>query len=151
MASPSACQRPLGIALAEALDDWRQDVSRLGVRGGYAQAAAASVAELAGDAGDVLGFGEQAGGEFQDALAGGGDLGEVLSLAAENLEAQFVLQQADLLADAGLGGMKRGSRRGDVESTPHHLVDVAQLPDFHVGERGYEAGDGSQRLAPEVT
>jgi len=55
----------------------------------------------------------------------------MLAAAREDLHAEFILEQADLLADPGLGGIKalRGGRY--VEVVMGNLPDVTQLLQLH--------------------
>jgi hypothetical protein len=56
----------------------------------------------------------------------------MLAAAGKDLDPQFVFEQTDLLADAGLRGVKALSRRGDVEVMVRHFPDVAQLLKLHM-------------------
>jgi hypothetical protein len=60
-----------------------------------------------------------------------GDGHQTLALAAEDLDPEFVLQLADLLGDARLGGEERLGRRRDIESLTRDLLDIAQLLQIH--------------------
>ena len=61
----------------------------------------------------------------------GRDAREIAPLAHEDLEAQLVLEQLDLLADARLRGVQllRGGR--DVQAALRHRREIAQLVQFH--------------------
>ena len=52
-------------------------------------------------------------------------------MAREDLDAELVLERADLLGDAGLRGMQRVRGLGYVEAAAHHFGEVAQLLDLH--------------------
>ena len=88
------------VALAEGGDDRRQGIARLGVGGGDGQVAAIGLFELGRDIENVVGLLQQPGAVFQNALPGRRDLGEMLAVAHEDLDAQFIFQQSDLLGDA---------------------------------------------------
>ena len=83
-------------------------------------------------------------GGLQDGLAGRGHMGQVFAAAGENLHAQFILQQADLLADAGLRGVQALGGRRHIEIVVRHFPDVAQLLKLHaiLRNRG-SPGDGA--------
>jgi hypothetical protein len=52
-------------------------------------------------------------------------------VAREHLDAELVLERADLLRDAGLLGVQRFGGLGNVEAPPHHLGEIAKLLEFH--------------------
>jgi len=54
-----------------------------------------------------------------------------LALAHEELDAEFVFQIEDVLADAGLRGEQRIRHLGEVESCADRLADDAQLLEVH--------------------
>jgi len=56
----------------------------------------------------------------------------VLAAAREHFDAQLVFEQADLLADTGLRGVKALSGSGNVEVVVRHFPDVAQLLKLHI-------------------
>src|SRR5690606_9908345 len=98
---------------------------------GDTQLAAILVAEFLGDAADGLGLLENVAGNAQDHLPGRGDMGQVLAAAGEHFNAKFVLEHADLLADAGLRGIQRLRGGGDIEIVAGHFPDVAELLELH--------------------
>jgi hypothetical protein len=75
-------------------------------------------------------------GALEDRLADRGHAREVLAAALEDLDAELVLEQAHLLADAGLRREQALRGRRDIEVVAGDLPDVAQLLQFHgVGNR----------------
>ena len=112
-------------------DHRRQGITCLGVGGGNRQGAFLLVGELLGDLLNAFDFAQNLASGVDDALAGRGDAGQVLAAAGENFHAQFVFQQADLFADAGLRGVEalRGGRY--VEVVMRDFPDVAQLLELH--------------------
>ena len=79
-----------------------QRIARLGMGGGDGQAALLLVGILLGDLLDALHLAQYFARGLQDGLAGGGDVGQVLAATCEYLDAEFILQQANLFADARL-------------------------------------------------
>ena len=114
--------RVLGHEIAH---DERQRVARLGMRRGQDQAAAIAGGKLAARPFQILGLAQDAFGNVQHHLAGLGNASEALAAALEDGDAEFVLQQLDLLGDAGLGGIKRFRRLGDIEPLTLDFDDVA--------------------------
>jgi hypothetical protein len=96
------------------------------MRGGDGQGAAFLVRVLLGDVLDALDLAQNLAGGLEDHLPCGGDVGEVLATAGEDLHAEFILEEADLLADAGLRGIQGLRRGGHVEVVVRDLPDVAQ-------------------------
>ena len=125
-------QRHVRVALDEAVDDRRQRVARLGVGGGDGQVALLLVGEFLGDLLDAFHLAQDLAGGLDDVFPRRGDAREVFAAAGEDLDAQLVLQQANLLADARLGGIEALSRRRDVQIVMRHFPDVAQLLKLHV-------------------
>ena len=119
------------VLLDEVADHRRQGIARLRVGGGDGQRALLLVGEFLGDLLDALDLAQDLAGGIDDALAGRGDAGQVLAAAGEDFDAQFVLEQADLFADTGLGGVQALRRRGNVEVMVRHFPDVAQLLKLH--------------------
>ncbi|MNZ39681.1 hypothetical protein D3C78_571790 [compost metagenome] len=99
--------------------------------GGDRQGAFLLVGEFLGDLLDAFDLAQNLTGGGDDALAGRGHAGQVLAAAGEHFNAQFVLEQADLLADARLGRIQTLRCRGDVEVVVRHFPDVAQLLKLH--------------------
>src|SRR5258708_24615953 len=56
---------------------------------------------------------------------------QVAPFAHEYLEPELVLEQLDLLAHTGLGGMQLLGSRGDVETALGHCSEITQLMQFH--------------------
>jgi len=86
---------------------------------------------LRGQAFDALRLLQDAQRPVDHLLAGGGDTGEIAALAHENLEAELILQQLDLLADARLGGMQLLGGCRDVQPTLGNGREIAQLVKLH--------------------
>ena len=128
-------QGDIRIALDEGLDGRGQRIARLGVGGGDGQLALAFVGILLGDLLDAFDLAQHLAGGFQDNLARRGHMGQVLARAGENLHAQFILQQAYLLADTRLGGKQALGRSGDIEFVMRYFPDIAQLLQFHANPR----------------
>ncbi len=120
-------QLDLGVLLAEALDDRRQHVTRLRVRRRDGHRAAFLVLEIGREAPDVLCLLEDADRALDDLLAGLRDAREIAAFALEDLEAELVLEQLDLLADTGLRGVQRPRGGRDVEAVLHDGGEVAEL------------------------
>jgi hypothetical protein len=55
----------------------------------------------------------------------------MLAAARENLYAQLIFQQPDLLADAGLGGEQALGGLGHIQVVMRDLPDVTQLLQLH--------------------
>jgi hypothetical protein len=79
----------------------------------------------------VLRFGEDPLRDRDDRLAGLGDLHQALAMTHEDLDAELILEGADLLRNAGLRSMQRFRRFGHVQTPPGDLRHVAQLLQFH--------------------
>ncbi len=89
------------------------------------------IAQLGGQVANGLGLLEDLQGPLDDLLARRGDAGEIAALAGEDLEAQLILKQLDLLADPRLGGMQLLGGSRYVKSALGHGRQVAQLVQFH--------------------
>ncbi|MDR6354763.1 hypothetical protein Q3H58_001434 [Pseudomonas psychrotolerans] len=126
-------QRHVRVLLDEFADHVRQGVTRLGVGGRDGQGALAFVGELLGDLLDAFAFAQDLAGGLDDPLTGRRHPGQVLAAASEHLDAQFVLEQADLLADAGLRGIETLGGGGNVQIVVGDFPDVSQLLQFHAG------------------
>ncbi len=124
-------QAHVRVFIAELLDDFGQYIARLGMGGADGEAAPALVPQFGGEIPDGLGLLEDLQRPLDDLLARRGDPGEVASFAGEDLKAQLILQQLDLLADSGLRGMQLLGGRRYVKSTLGHGRQVAQLVQFH--------------------
>ncbi len=124
-------QAHLRVLLAELLDDLRQHVARLCVRGRDRQRATLLVLEIVGKALDVLHLAQDPDRAVDDLLPGGSDARQVAAVADEDLETELVLEQLDLLADARLRRVQLLGRRRDVEAGLGDRGEVAQLVQFH--------------------
>ena len=132
-------QGDVRVLLDEAADHVGQRIARLGVGSGDGQRALLLVGEFLGDLLDALDLAQDLAGGMDDPLPRRRHTGQVLAAASEHLDAQFVLQQADLLADARLRSIEALRRGGDVEVVVRNLPDIAQLLKLH--------GDSSKRLS----
>ncbi len=119
------------VLLDEAADHRRQRVARLGVGSGDGQRTLLLVGEFLSNLLDALDLAQNLASGVDDALARWGDAGQVLAAAGEDFNPQFILKQADLLADPRLRGVQTLRRRGDVEVMVRHFPDVAQLLKLH--------------------
>ena len=115
------------IARHEGLHDRRQCVAGLGVRKGNRQAAGRLVAEFGANLAQVVDFLQNARRDGENLLAGLGDFHQALAVTHENLDAQLLLQQADLLGDAGLGCEQGLGRLRHVQPVTRHLEYIPQL------------------------
>ena len=52
-------------------------------------------------------------------------------MAREHLDAELVLEGTDLLGDAGLRGVQRLRRLGDVQAAAHHFGQITKLLKLH--------------------
>jgi hypothetical protein len=126
-------QPHLRVLAAERLDDFRQHVPRLRVRGRDRERAAFLVLEIVRQALDVLHFAQDPYRTVDDLLPCLRDAREVAPVAHEDLEAEFVLEQLDLLADARLRRVQLLRGRRDVEAGLGDGGEVTQLMQFHAG------------------
>ena len=113
------------------MDHLRQDIARLGVRGADGQTAATLVAQLGGEILDGLRLLQDLQRTLDDLLPRRGDAGEIAALAGEDLEAQLILEQLDLLAHPGLRGMQLLGGSRYVKSALGYGRQVAQLVQLH--------------------
>jgi hypothetical protein len=67
-----------------------------------------------------------------DMLAGLGHALQALAMASEDLDAQFLFQLDDGLGDAGLRGMQRLRRLGEVQVAPHGFLNKLELMQIHI-------------------
>src|SRR5258706_16322965 len=87
--------------------------------------------ELFADLLEVLGILQYPSGDIQDFLSRLGDCNDTLAVADENIDAEFFLQAANLLADTRLRGVQDLRRVREVEILACNFADVAQLLQFH--------------------
>jgi hypothetical protein len=120
----------------EPLDDLRQRVTSLGMGGGDHEVAGLPAGKLVGDAAQVLGIEQNAVDHLGQFLARLGQPEQTLATAHEDLDAEFVLEILDVLADAGLRGVQGGRHFGQVEVLAQRLADDAQLLEVHGGSSG---------------
>lgn len=111
-----------GIALDESFDGGWQGIARLSVRGGNGQMAAVLRLEFFGDLFEISRIMQHALGDCEDSFAWFGDGHDALAVAHEDLDAQFLFQQLDLFADAGLRRVQRPGSIGDLQTLPHDFV-----------------------------
>ena len=124
-------QGHLRVGAAELAHHGRQRVTGLGMGGGNGQQASSFVPVFIGHQLDAVHLAQHLAGPLQNDLANGRDIGELLALAGKDLDAEFVFQQANLLADARLGGEQAFSRLGNVQAVLGHFPNVAQLLELH--------------------
>src|SRR5690606_36370688 len=87
----------------EGSDHGWQSIAGLGMSGRNGQAALTLVAELLRNLLNAFDLTQNLSCSLEDSLACRSDAGQMLTTARKDLYAQFVFQQADLLADPGLG------------------------------------------------
>ena len=88
------------------------------------EAPLALIAQLGGQAADARRFLQDPQRPLDDLLPFRGNAREIAPLTHEDLEAELVFQQLDLLADARLRGVQLLCRRGDVEAALRHRGEV---------------------------
>ena len=140
-------QAHLRIAGAERADNLRQHVARLGVGGRDRQAAAVRLAQLCRGAADVLHLAQDAAGAGDDLLARRRGARERPAFTLEQLKSELLLQQLQLPAHAGLGGMQLPRGRGDVQTVFVHCDQIAQLLELHEPDLHILASIGAWRPA----
>ena len=134
-------QTHLRIFVAEALEDLRQDVARLGVRGRDRQRTRFILAQFRGERLDAARLAHDLRGAVDHLVARVSRPHQRAALAFEQLEAELVLEQFELLAHAGLRRVQHARRLGDVEIVFRDRDQVAQLNEFH---REWWAIEGSE-------
>jgi hypothetical protein len=122
----------LGVGLAQVGHGHRQHVARLGVGGGDGEGAAVLRAELLADALEVADLAHDQLDAGDDVLAGFGHALQALAVAREDLDAQFFLQLDDGLGHAGLRGVQRLGRLGEVQVAPHGFLNKLELMQIHI-------------------
>ena len=124
-------QADIGVLVSELLDHLGQHVTGLRVGGSDRERAARFVLELLGQVLDVADLAQDAGRAVDHLLPGRRDPCEIAPVAHEDLEAELVLEQLDLLADARLRGVELLRRGGDVETGLGDGREIAELMQFH--------------------
>src|ERR1039457_414916 len=109
----------------------RQGIARLGMRGGNGESARIPVAEVVRRALQVVDLVQRALDDVEHHLPRFGDRGHALAAAHEDVEAEPVLELADLLRHPRLRGMQGVGGFGQVEPAAHRLAHIAQLLEIH--------------------
>jgi len=113
-----------------------------------AQAALLFVAVFLGEFSDVADLAKHITRHLDDFRTHRRDVRQVLSAAGKNLDTEFIFEQSDLLADAGLGGKEALGSRGNVQIVVRDFPDVPELLQFHtVSPVIKTSGDSSFRSA----
>src|ERR1700690_2376123 len=97
------------------------------MRGGDDEPARIPVAEVPRRALQVVGLLQHALDDAENRLARLGERSDAFAAAHENVEAELVLEFADLFRHSRLRGMQSVSSLGEVEPAAHRLAHVAQL------------------------
>ncbi|MNT23206.1 hypothetical protein D3C72_1586180 [compost metagenome] len=122
----------LRVGLAQVGHGHRQHIARLGVGGGDGEGAAVLRAELFADALEVADLAHDEFDAGDDVLAGFGDALQALAVAGEDLDAELFLEFDDRLGDAGLRGVERLGRLGEVQVAPHGFLNKLELVQIHI-------------------
>src|SRR5690606_41536944 len=85
------------------------------------------MAEFLGDLLDALAFAQYLPRRLDDPLPRRSDPGQMLAAAGEHLYPQLILEQTDLFADPGLGGVQALGCRRYVEVVVCHFPYIAKL------------------------
>src|SRR5258708_11332508 len=101
------------------------------MRSADGKASRALVPKLGRKVADTLGFLKDPECAVDDLLAGRRNPREIAAFAHEDLKAQLVLEQLDLLADAGLRRVQLLGGRRDVETALGHRGEITQLVQLH--------------------
>src|ERR1019366_6784296 len=109
----------------------RQGIARLGMRGGNGESARIPVAEVVRRALQVVDLLQHALDDAEHHLPRFGDRGHALAAAHEDVEAELVLELADLLRHPRLRGMQGVGGLGQVEPAAHRLAYIAQVLEIH--------------------
>ena len=115
------------VALAEFLDDVGQDITRLRVRRRDGQRPFFLVKVIGGQAPDILHFLHDEPRPLYHLLTGSGNVAEALALARKQLQTQFLLEELQLFADAGLGRVQAFRGRSDVQTVVGDRQQVFEL------------------------
>ena len=115
------------VALAEFLDDVGQDITRLRVRRRDGQRPFFLVKVIGGQAADILHFLHDEPRPLYHLLTGSGNVAEALALARKQLQTQFLLEELQLFADAGLGRVQAFRGRSDVQPVVGDRQQVFEL------------------------
>ncbi|KAG1357556.1 hypothetical protein G6F61_014562 [Rhizopus arrhizus] len=124
-------QHHVGITLPEFLDDGRQRVARLRMRGRDRQHALAAVGVFRARMPDVVGALQDLLHQRQDQLTGRRQTDQPLARAHEDVDTHLFFQLAYLAADAGLGRMQAFGNVGQVEVLAHGFAHRPQLLEIH--------------------
>jgi len=124
-------QLHVGIFLAEIAYYARQHVARLRVRRGDGERPDILAAIFVGHALHVGDLAQRPPGGRDHDLARRRQRGQPLALAHEHPQPEFVLELANLLADAGLRGEQRQRGLGDIETMVDHGAQVFELLEIH--------------------
>ena len=108
-----------------------QGIARLIVRGRNNKPTDILARELAGEPLQVFGFDKHAIDQLHRVFARARQPGQALALANKNLNAEFDLKFADLLAHARLGRVQGLRRLGQIEVVSHGLSDITELLEIH--------------------
>ncbi len=113
------------------------------------------VAQLGGEILDALRLLQDAQSALDHLLARRRDAREIASLAHEDLEAELVLEQLDLLADARLRGVQLLRRRRDVQPALGDGGEIAKLVQLHriapvASDRGRQTNAKVQSRQPHT-
>ena len=121
----------LGKLLAQPGHEFGQYVAGLGVCGGDGQRAAVLLAELFSNPPQVADFAQDQIDAFEYVLAGLGDPLESLSVPGKNFDAQFAFELQNGFGNAGLRGVERLCRLGQVQIASYGFLHKAELMEVH--------------------
>jgi hypothetical protein len=124
-------QHHVRVRRAEIANGGWQGVARLRMRRGDGERAAVLRGEVGAGALEVVRLDQQSLDDRQHHLAGWREPGEPLAGAHEDLDAEFLLQFADLPAHAGLRGVQDEGDFGEVEALADGFAHGAQLLEVH--------------------
>ena len=113
-------------------NDGRQHVAGLGMRGRDRQGAVFLRHQFTAEAADVVDVAGDLAGVFDNAAAGRRQCLQGLALAGKQLHADFLLELAQLLADARLAGKQAFGGGRDVEPVVNDAQQVLELLQGHL-------------------
>src|SRR5690606_3613305 len=119
----------------EGSDHGWQGIAGLGMSGRNGQAALTLVAELLRNLLNAFDLTQNLSCSLEDSLACRSDAGQMLTTARKDLYAQFVFQQADLLADPGLGCVQALGRSRHVQVVMSYFPYITELLQLHKPSR----------------